>query len=346
MYTEKYSPKKLADIIGQKEAISQAVAWLSSWKKGRALLFAGPPGCGKTSLANVLAAENNFDLIEINASDYRKKDDIESIIGESSKQVSLFRKGKIILVDEVDGASGREDKGGIAAIIDVIKESSFPIILTANDPYDQKLRSLRNYCTIAKFSRVNTNSVYSYLKEISKKENLGLGDDEIKSVAREAGCDLRAALNDLQAMSLGSDRERGQPIFESLKVIFKTSSLKLAREMVDKCELDMGDMFWWVENNIAAEYEKPEEIAKAFDSLSDLLASVAIAKKEMYRKFTPYRSPRAFFPQRSSDAKKRLASLLHTSSKRLDEYSGVLKQMKKEDYIKLGLSEEEASSFS
>jgi len=130
----------------------------------------------------------------------------------------------------------------------------------------------------------------------------------------------------------------------------------------------MDDMFWWVENNIAAEYEKPEEIAKAFESLSradllksrvmrrqnwglmryfgDLIASVAIAKNEMYRKFTPYRPPRAFFPHRSSDAKKRLASLLHISSKRLDEYSGILKQMKKEDYIELGLSGEEAASVS
>lgn len=368
MYSDKYSPKNLAGIIGQREAVSQSLAWLSTWKKGRALLLSGPPGCGKTSLANILAAEKNFDMVEINASDYRKKEDIESIIGESSKQSSLFRKGKIILIDEVDGASGREDRGGIAAIIDVIKESSFPIILTANAPYDQKLRALRNYCEIVKFSRIHTNSVFSYLKEISKKEGLGLSDDEIKGIAREAGGDLRAALNDLEAVSSGSDRERNLPIFESLKVMFKTSSLRLAREMVERSELDSEDVFWWVENNIATEYEKPEEIAKAFESLSradmfksrvmrrqnwgmmryfgDMIASVAIAKKETYRKFTLYRPPKALFFRKNSDAKKRLSSLLHISSRRLNEYSGVLKSMKKDDYVKLGLSEEEAASVS
>lgn len=368
MYTEKYSPKKLEGIIGQKEAISQAQSWLSSWKKGKALLFYGPPGCGKTSLACALAVEKDFDIVEINASDYRKKEDIESIIGESSRQSSLFRKGKIILVDEVDGASGREDRGGVAAIIEVIKESSFPIILTANDPYDQKLRALRNYCIAIKFTRVHGNSVFAYLKEISRKENLGLSDEEVKSISREAGGDLRAALNDLEARSSGADRERSQPIFEALKVIFKTSSLGLAKEMVDKCDLDADGVFWWVENNVAIEYEKPEEIAKAYEYLSradlfksrvirrqnwglmryfvEMIASVSVAKKEMYRKFTPYRPPKAFFFQKGSDAKKRLASLLHVSTKRLSEYSCIFESMKKGDYIKMGLSEEEAASIS
>ncbi|RLJ01257.1 MAG: replication factor C large subunit, partial [Candidatus Aenigmatarchaeota archaeon] len=145
-WVEKYAPKKLNEIIGQSKAISQFLEWYEKWKPGdKAAMFYGQTGRGKTALVYAFANEKGLDVVEVNASDWRNKDVIEEVLGRASKQMSLFRRGKIILVDEVDGIAGREDRGGVGALIKVIKESKFPIVLTANDPYDKKLAQLRQY---------------------------------------------------------------------------------------------------------------------------------------------------------------------------------------------------------
>ncbi len=373
MYSDKYAPTETKNIIGQNQAVEQTLLWLSKWKKGKALLFFGPPGSGKTSLAKALALEKKMDIIEVNASDYRNKDDIEKTIGEASKQASLFGRRKLILIDEVDGVAGREDRGGVAAVIEVIKSSPFPVILTANDAYDEKLRSLRNYCELVKFSKVHMGSMGSLLKSVSKAENLPLDEEKIKSIAREAGGDLRAAFNDLEALSSGFDREHRQNVFECLKVLFKTSSIKTARDMLADCELSMEDFFWWVENNLPSEYEKPEELAKALDMLSradvfrgrvmrrqnwklmayysDLISSVSTAKKEMYRKFVPYRPPSRFAlyarRQKNGEAMKKLASAFHTSTSTVkSQYMDIVRNLGETDLRSLGLTKEEVETLS
>jgi replication factor C large subunit len=127
-WTEKYAPQKVADVVGQKKAVDQFVIWLRSWKSGKkAALFHGPAGTGKTSLVEVLGKERNLEIIELNASDYRTASQIKEVLGQSMKQKSLFKKGKIFFIDEIDGLAGREDRGGTGEIIKIIKESSFKL---------------------------------------------------------------------------------------------------------------------------------------------------------------------------------------------------------------------------
>ena len=156
MFTEKYKPKRVSEIIGQEKAITSFNEWIKKWRKGnKALLLHGPPGSGKTSLIQAYANERNLDFIEMNASDFRTADQIKEVLGQSTRQMSLFGKGKIFLLDEIDGLSGRKDSGGVKEIIDLIKKSNYPIILTANDPWNQKLRTLRTYCQLVEFSKIN-----------------------------------------------------------------------------------------------------------------------------------------------------------------------------------------------
>jgi replication factor C large subunit len=109
-------------------------------------------------------------------------------------------------------------------------------------------------------------------------------------------------------------REKEVSIFDALKIIFKTQTALAAKLAISNVDKDPEEIFWWIENNIAREFEKPEEIAKAFDILSkadlfrqrvlsrqnwrlkaymiDLMtAGIAKSKKEMYRKFTRYQYP-------------------------------------------------------
>jgi len=327
IWTKKYSPKKVSEVVGQNKPVEQFTLWYQNWKPGKkAALFTGPPGVGKTCLAEALATENNLEVIELNASDYRTSLQIKEVIGQSMKQRSLFKRGKIFLIDEIDGISGREDRGGPGEIIKIIEESKFPIILTANDKWNIKLSKLKTHCQLIDFGKINFWGMIKRLEEICQRENVKCSKDILKQLAKRSEGDLRSAINDLDTLSKGKseilikdmeslgNRERDENVFDSLKIIFKTSSPVAARMSIKNVSKPPDEIFWWIEQNIANEYEKPEEIAKAYEMLSradifrgrisimqdwtflkymiDLMTGgVAISKKEMYKKFSKYEYP-------------------------------------------------------
>ena len=323
----KYKPKNLKEFVNQTEAVDVFLKWIRKWKPGtKALLFHGMPGTGKTALVEAYAAENNLEFIEMNASDFRSSLQIKDVLGQSMLQKSLFKKGKIFLLDEIDGLAGNEDRGGVAEIIKIIEESQFPIVLTANHPYDAKLRTLRKYCQLVAFKKIFVWDIEKKLGEIAGKEKIKIDKEALRQLANKAEGDLRSAINDLESLAQGrkeigikdleslSYRERETNIFDALKIIFKTQIASTAKTAIDGVDKDPDEIFWWIENNISKEYERPEEIANAFDALSkadifkkrissrqnwrfkaymiDLMTSgVAVAKKQMYRKFTRYQYP-------------------------------------------------------
>lgn len=326
MWVNKYKPRNLNEYVGQKNTVAIFLKWIKNWKQGRSLLFHGPPGTGKTCLIEAFTKENNYEFVELNASDFRSRNDIENILGQSMKQASLFGRKKIFLVDEIDGLAGREDLGGVGAIIKIIQESKFPVVLTCNNPYDQKLRTLREYCQPIQFKKFSVFDIEKRLKQIADNEGIKIGKEILRQLSKRVEGDLRASLIDFESLSRGrkeikqadleilSYREREQSIFNALMMIFKTRSALAAKLAINNVDKDPEEIFWWIENNIANEYDDPEEIAKAYDILSkadlfrqriksrqnwkflaymiDLMTGgIATAKKEMYRKFTRYQYP-------------------------------------------------------
>jgi len=327
MWVDEYKPKKLSEVFGQKEAVEKIEKWFSKWKiSSKPLLLFGPPGSGKTCTVEALAKENNFDLIEMNASDVRSALQIQEVIGKSTAQQSLFKRGKIFLLDEIEGLYGRGDFGGMKEVIEIIKKSAHRIILTSNKPYDQKLRSLRTYVEMVEFKKVHVFDVEKKLKSIAEKENISADKNAVNVIAKLSSGDLRAAINDFENVSCGRKeitmkdieilgyREREENIFETIRNIFKTKSALAAKLAINNSDKDPDEIFWWIENNIANEFEDPEEIANAFDALSKadifkkriasnqnwtmkaymidmMTAGVSTAKKDVYRKFTRYQYP-------------------------------------------------------
>ena len=276
-WCEKYRANSFSQIKGQNLAIDKVKLFLRAFPKKKAIVLYGPPGVGKTSLAYVIASELDSEILELNASDLRNKEKIASIIGPASRQKSLFRKYKVILVDEVDGVSAVRDRGGLAELLALIEKSVYPIIITANDIWQKKFNLLRKKAELIELKELEYGFVLDVLRDICRREGVVLAEDSLKAIAIRARGDLRAAINDLQMLSkmdgpiakseIG-ERNKEQSIFSALQFVFKNA--KINEEMLkvfNEVNMPIDEIFLWIEENIPLEYSGPE-LAKAFDALA------------------------------------------------------------------------------
>src|SRR3989338_6791214 len=118
-FVEKYRPSNFKQVKGQELAIGKLDKFMKEWPKKKACILHGPPGTGKTTLAYTLAYFLDREIFELNASDFRSKDKLNEVLRPALKQESLFKKDKIILIDEVDGIV--VDKGGLSELMYLIE---------------------------------------------------------------------------------------------------------------------------------------------------------------------------------------------------------------------------------
>lgn len=254
---EKHRPASLDDVAGNAEAVKQLKAWAGGWPGGRrAALLHGPPGCGKTSAALALAREMGWETVEMNASDARTQERIETVALSAARQQSLFGGRKLILMDEADALHGTHDRGGYAALGRLLKETGHPVVLTANDLYAIPV-SVRNLCQAIPLRSLTEGTVLSVLKRVAAEEGLRVSEEDLQAVARNARGDLRSALNDLQAWSgapkpVLAPRDRSVEVFEALAALFKRSGPE-ALETLRRLDMDPEELLPWVEESLPLE---------------------------------------------------------------------------------------------
>ena len=333
LWVEKYRPKSFSELVGNPKSVERLSTWVQEFrkntKKKKALLLYGPPGSGKTSAAHVLARELGLDIVETNASDVRTKGKVERVIGAASGLGSLDpnSKGKIVLIDEVDGIHGRSDFGGLSAVKNIIKRTKAPLILLANDPWSLPA-DFRSLCELVEFKRINQRTIQRVLNEIAIKESIESNEKVLGIIASNSNGDLRSAINDLQALGESGEIDLGDlsslfmrdselTIFKALAQIFKTDSCGRAREAARESESDPETLLNWLIENVPYEYEDPHDLAQAYHYLSradiflgrirrrqdwrllgyasdDMSCGVALSKKQRYNKFIKYRYPQIF----------------------------------------------------
>ena len=284
-WTIKYKPRTSKDVAGNKPAIEKLRDWIESWKKGRpsktAVLLYGPAGVGKTSVTEALAREHGWDLVEINASDQRSGEILSKIAGLASTQSTLFGKGRLILLDEVDGINLRVDQGAVATVLQIIKETQHPLILTANDPWDPKIRPLREACLQIELKRLGLRDGLPLLRNILNQEGVKANEDAMRLIIDRDRGDIRSILNDMQLLSsrhvtltvddvdLLSGRDRTESIFEVLRVIFNSRTVAAARRALSISDVDQEMLFQWIFENAPYQVPKPKELEEAMLVLAE-----------------------------------------------------------------------------
>lgn len=294
-WTEKYRPKTLSEIIISRKTkgeFEKLKKWAYDWNAGKpekkAVIIHGPAGVGKTTTALALANDFGWETIELNASDLRNKDVIESIVFRGAVYETFNDKGeflrakegkrKLIVLDEADNIFGDEDKGGLQAIVETIKNAMQPIILIANDFYYLTKISpqLKFLCLEIKFFGVSENGIKIKLKEICEKEGIAITPEAFGLLVERAGGDLRSAINDLQALCQGKKeilledviimeqvlgkRDAIQTPFEVLSKILKHRNLKDVREIPFIVDRSPDDFILWIDENLPLYYKMPEDL--------------------------------------------------------------------------------------
>ncbi len=247
---DKHAPRELKEIIGQGTA-----RVLECVRKNKTCLITGPSGTGKTVTAHAIAHECGMQLVELSADEKRNKDYINSVLSNTLVTKGLFGK-KLVLVDDVDLL----DRGGMPELIKCIKKSMVPVILTARDKWDKKLRTLRNYCEIIEYRKLRTAWTAKVLKRISEEEGIKVSDENLYKIAVNAIGDLRAAINDLELLGKDGEitnyevksltyREKPISIHEGLTRLFNATSFEEAHNSLINVEMDINEKMLWISEN-------------------------------------------------------------------------------------------------
>jgi replication factor C large subunit len=315
-WTEKYRPMTLDDVIGNPGAVNSLRMWAESWDSGipekRAVVLIGTPGVGKTTSAEALARDMGWSIIEMNASDQRTGDAIEDIAVRGSRFNTFSDEGdyldtgkgqrKLIVLDEADNFFGNADRGAIPVISRLIKETLQPVILIVNDYYE-----LSRKCSAAKtdtiqitFQRPKAVSMVKALNKIAANEGVEVEPEAMQIIAEKANGDMRAAVRNLEALSLGqtkvtvemaegiSARDKRSDMYSLMSAIFRSDDPMKARRMLMDVDTDPPELSLWVDENIPYEFVDKGDLVRGYEKLSRADIFLGRVSKRQYYGFWSY----------------------------------------------------------
>lgn len=218
MWIEKYRPKTIDEIIGQDETKTRLKGFVES-KSLPHLLFAGPPGTGKTStvitLATEIFGEGNIsgNLLELNASDDRGIDIIRNEVKDFAKTLPIDAPFKIISLDEADALTSAAQHALRRTMEKYVSSSRF--VLLCNYP-GKIIEPIQSRCAFFRFQRLGDDVIKEQVAYISKQENVDYTSKGLDMLVKVSNGDLRKAINVLQATAATGGKIEETSVLETV----------------------------------------------------------------------------------------------------------------------------------
>ena len=228
MWVEKYRPKKMTELVNQKEVVGSINSMLKNQSELPHLLFSGSAGVGKTTAALCLSSEILREhwrtyTLELNASDERGINMVRERVKKFSRFAGLDTEipFKIIILDEADEMTHDAQTALRRIIEDTSKICRF--ILIANN-LSKIIAPIQSRCVVFKFTRISDKEIISQLKFIAKQEKIKTDEKGLQTICDSASGDLRHAINILQAAASSGDVT--ESIVKSVVGLTKTTDVQ------------------------------------------------------------------------------------------------------------------------
>jgi len=231
VWAEKYRPRKLSEMINQQHVVERVRAFLESESLPH-MLFAGPPGTGKTTLALIIAHELYGDAwrsntLELNASDARGIDVIRGQVKDFARTRAIGRfPYKLVILDESDALTSEAQQALRRTMESFAHVTRF--ILIAN--YSSRIiEPIQSRCAVFRFRALSDKDVRRYIERIVKHEHLKITEDAVRSIIEISEGDLRKVSNILQACAALKERIDEDTVYE----VVARAKPKEVREMLE-----------------------------------------------------------------------------------------------------------------
>jgi replication factor C large subunit len=323
IWTEALRPRSFSELLLSRETREKIDNWVKSWENGEptknGLLLWGEPGCGKTSTAYAISQEKGWKMLEVNSSEFRNETFLRETAGmyslysdltSFSEPEALRNPMKMILIDEADNifervSSGNNGKnsgneiGGYRTIIDILKNTKYPIIITMNDFWEFQRRStakeIISRCEIVQvflYKRRNDidykNAVMKLterLINICKENQLNVERNPVEEIVKENLPDIRSAINDVESYALSgggtygksSIRDSHGQIFDTIRAMLKGNDIAGNLKLLRDADVDKDTLVQWISTNGVKECNTMDSLVKMQDLVSkaDLLSRMA-----------------------------------------------------------------------
>ena len=190
-------PQSLDDMVGQKHLLSSDAIFRQSLDSGKVnnMIFYGPPGVGKTTVANIIAKNSNLSLYKLNGTSC-STDDIKSVIKEVDSLLNT--KGILLYLDEIQYLNKKQQQ----SLLEFVESGDITLIAsTTENPYFYIYPALLSRCTVFEFKALQIDDIKDGLRKAAKYLNIEITEEALESLAMASNGDMRKSLNNLDFLA-------------------------------------------------------------------------------------------------------------------------------------------------